>query len=555
MTRETEMHFANIPDITISRSKMVRPHQEWTSFNSSDLIPIYTDTDIMPGDTVKMKMSSVIRMMTPLVPVMDNCYADITFFFVPHRLVWDHWENFWGQNDTEPWANRVDYVPPTIKAPETTGWVEKSLADYFGYPLHAPEKVVSAFPIKAYIKIWNDFWRDQNWKNPAHLDTGDGTTIGMNPSDFDGEGLPDWDYASYGETAAKPFKVAKLHDYFTSVLPSTQKGPEVYLPLGSEAPVVTKNDPDMMPSGATFPINAEGAQIAVRVNSSSTNIIYSDDTSQSGLSAFTSGQAGALFADLSQAVGATITQLRQAYSIQRFYEALARGGSRYIETIRSIFGITNPDYRLQRAEYVGGFRMPINISQVVQSDAGASDATPLGHTGAMSMTIDQHEDLFTHTFTEHGTLMGLITVRHDMSYSQGCPRMYSRFKLFDYYTPQLANISEQPVLNQEIYCDGSATDSEAWGYQEAWAEYRYFPNQVHSELRSTYGQSLDVWTFQDYYTERPTMGDKWIDADEEAIKRTLAVQNHDQFFANFYFKPTYIRPMPLYSIPGLSGHF
>lgn len=542
MNRETEQHFANIPDITISRSKLVRPYTLWDTMNAADLVPIYVDSDIMPGDTVKMQMSSVIRMMTPLVPVMDNCYADITFFFVPHRLVWDHWENFWGQNDTAPWIQQVEYTTPMIKAPATTGWEEKSLADKLGYPLNAPEVEVSALPLRAYCKIYNDFWRDENWKNPVNFTTGDDTVIGTNPSDYTDENP--YDYVTDTETAAMCLKAAKPHDYFTSVLPSAQKGPEVYIPLGESAPVW-----------------GQATEIGVTEESlvGKNLTLYMNEHSQFGITAgadqnLTAAHTIGLYTDLSNAVGATIGQLRQAYSIQRFYEALARGGSRYIEMIRSIYGVTNPDFRLQRAEYLGGFRLPINVNQVLQSDAGASDATPLGHTGAYSLTADARDDVFTHSFTEHGTLMGLITIRHEHSYGQGCPRMFTRKKIFDYYTPQLANLSEQAVLAKEIYCDGTSDDENAWGYQEAWAEYRYFPNQVHGEIRASYAQSLSVWTYQDYYEERPTMGDKWIDESDVEIQNTLAVQNHDQFFANYYFKPIYIRPMPVYSVPGLTGH-
>lgn len=554
MSRETEMHFANIPETNISRSKMERPHQEWTTFNAGDLIPIYVDSDIMPGDTVKMKMSSVIRMMTPLVPVLDNCYYDVTFFFVPHRLVWDHWVNFWGQNDTAPWVNQVDYYTPKIVTPENGGWTEKSLADYLGYPLHVENKVVNALPARAYIKIWNDWWRDQNWKNPIYLNTSDDRDQGYNLSDFDPDENP-WDPTVYMISCAAPAKAAKFHDYFTSVLPSVQKGPDVYLPLGDTANVVARNNPSITPPNYTFPEEADNEQVALGRSSTAFGLWYESDTAAAGYKSLGTNEVVGLYADLSNAVGATIVQLRQAYAIQSFYEALARGGSRYTEMIRSIYGVTNPDFRMQRAEYLGGFRCPINISQVIQSDAGATDATPLGHTGAYSVTADNRDDLFTHSFTEHGTLMGLITVRHDLSYSQGLNRMFTRDKLFDYYTPQLANLSEQPVYNYEIYCDSTdEKDNEAWGYQEAWADYRYFPNQVKGEFRETYAQSLGVWTYQDYYTERPTMGDKWIDADDSAIQRTLAVQNHNQFYANFYFKPTYIRPMPIYSIPGLRGH-
>lgn len=550
MFKEKEIHFSNVPEVKIGRSKMHIPNTHTGSGNAADLIPIFCDNLIQPGDSIKMKMSSIIRMMTPLVPVMDNAWADVMFFFIPKRLVWDHWANFWGENDTEPWIQRTEYSVPKLKAPEN-GWTVGSLAEKFGFPIGVGNYEVDALPIRSYCKVWNDWFRDENLKNPCYITTGDSTTQGTDISEYT-EQNP-YDYVTGAETGAACLKVAKPHDYFTSASPGMQKGPDVYIPLGDEAPIIATEPVGDYISGQTTAegmlnkepvfINQMGQQSAWMV------------TGTTAADQLRTSQAVSLAADLSNAVGATITQLRQAFAIQRFYEALARGGSRYIEIVRNIFGTTAPDYRLQRSEYIGGCRIPINVSQVIQSDAGATDATPLGHTGAYSLTADRKDDLFTHAFVEHGCLIGVMCIRTDHTYSQGIERQYTKFKLFDYYTPQLANISEQAILNKEIYTQATDEDEEAFGYQEAWAEYRSHKNIVTGELRVDAPQSLSAWTYADHYTELPRLGDEWIDETKENIDRTIAVQNHDQFFFDFYFAPIYTRPMPIYSIPGLTSHF
>lgn len=545
MNRETESHFSNLPSIKIGRSNMVRPFTHTGSGDASLLLPIYVDNLIQPGDSVKMKFSSIIREMTPLVPVMDTAWADIMFFFVPKRLVWSHWENFWGQNDTEPWIQKNDYVVPKLTAPKD-GWTVGSLAEKLGYPIGVGGIEVDATPTRAYCQIWNDWFRDENLKNPCYINKGDSTTQGTDWTEYDSENP--YDYVTGAETGAYPLKVAKPHDYFTSALPGLQKSPEVFIPLGESAPVVfSGEDPD--------PWTLNQGLVDQQV------MLSADDQGKTVFNGFPEGTQGyvgtvnLLAADLSNAIGASITQLRQAFAIQRFYEALARGGSRYIEVLRNIYGVTAPDFRLQRAEYIGGTRFYINMNQVVQSDAGASDATPLGHTGAYSVTTGKKDDLFSHAFVEHGVLMGLMCIRTEHSYSQGINRQFTKFHLFDYYTPQLANLSEQAILNKEIYAQGTDEDEEAFGYQECWSEYRYFPNLVTGELRVDAPQSLSIWTYADHYEELPKLGDEWIDETKDNIARTLAVENHDQFFYDFYFKPIYTRPMPIYSIPGLSSHF
>lgn len=551
MNKETESHFSNLPEIKIGRSNMTRPFTHTGSGDAALLLPIYVDNLIQPGDSVKMKFSTIIREMTPLVPVMDTAWADIMFFFVPKRLVWDHWVNFWGQNDTEPWIQKTDYTVPKLKAPKD-GWSVGSLAEKLGYPIGVGDIEVDALPTRSYCRIYNDWFRDENLKNPVYINTGDSLTQGTDMSEYDDENP--YDPVTGAETGAYPLKVAKPHDYFTSALPGMQKGPEVYIPLGDQAPVIgvepyiegTTNEA-MIDNKITALRSYEESGFGTSYN---TTRFYNEESQMGNYNTYFG-----LAADLSNAVGASITQLRQSFAIQRFYEALARGGSRYIEVLRNIFGVTAPDYRLQRAEYIGGTRFYINMNQVIQSDAGASDVTPLGHTGAYSVTTGKKDDLFSHAFVEHGVLMGLMCIRTEHSYSQGINRQFTKFKLFDYYTPQLANISEQAILNKEIYAQGTDEDEEAFGYQEAWAEYRYFPNMVTGELRVDAPQSLSVWTYADHYDELPRLGDEWIDETKENIARTIAVENHDQFFYDFYFKPIYTRPMPIYSIPGLSSHF
>lgn len=553
MNRETESHFSNLPEIKIGRSKMVRPFTHTGSGDAALLLPIYVDNLIQPGDSVKMKFSSIIREMTPLVPVMDTAWADIMFFFVPKRLVWTHWENFWGQNDTEPWIQKTDYVVPKLKAPKD-GWTVGSLAEKLGYPIGVGDIEVDATPTRAYCQIWNDWFRDTNLKNPCYINKGDSLTQGTDITEYDDQNP--YDYVTGAETGAYPLKVAKPHDYFTSALPGLQKGPEIYIPIGDQAPIIgTSLEENQIPTNYSLDTNMVDKKLAfmLPITGGWGNSRMYDENDPSIV--MQEPTAVGLAADLSNAIGASITQLRQAFAIQRFYEALARGGSRYIEILRNIYGVSAPDFRLQRAEYIGGTRFYINMNQVIQSDAGAEDLTPLGHTGAYSVTTGKKENLFSHAFVEHGVLMGLMCIRTEHSYSQGINRQFTKFHLFDYYTPQLANISEQAILNKEIFAQGTNEDEEAFGYQEAWAEYRYFPNMVTGEIRVDAPQSLSVWTYADHYEELPRLGDEWIDETKENIARTLAVENHDQFFYDFYFKPVYTRPMPIYSIPGLSSHF
>lgn len=515
----------------------------------------------MPGDTVNMKMSDVVRMMTPITPIMDNAILDTYFFFVPYRLVWEHFKRFMGENDTAPWAQSIEYEIPMVTNKKRDDGTEKrmfskgSVGDYMGYPTKVQgDYSGSALPFRAYCLIWNEWFRDENLENPVNIDKGDVWQWVISYTDTDM--YDDVLYAQRG--GGKPLKVCKTHDYFTSALPQAQKGNPVYVPLGKSAPVMY-GESHATVAGATEAEQLYGEYAAIYRSEDLTtyqhNYAFINDDNSERLD---EKQTVGLYTDLSLAVGATVNQLRQAFAIQKFYERQAIGGTRYIEMIKAHFDVTSPDGRQQRPEYMGGKRIPLNISQVVQSNpsiiSGDEPTTPLGTTGAYSITSDRDE-LFTHSFTEHGILMGLCCARiANHSYQQGLNRQFSKKKFTDFYFPEFANLGNMAILNKEIYLDGSEADEEAFGYQEAWASERYFPDMVTGGMRSNLQDSMDIWHWADYYEERPTLGDKWIKEDPKNVERTLAVQNEDQLFADFYFKATYTRPMPLYSVPGLIDH-
>lgn len=545
MNRNTESHFSvNPTNLSIERSKFDRSSGHKTTFNAGNLIPIYLD-EVLPGDTFSMDMAAAVRMSTPVFPVMDNCFLDYYFFYVPSRLCWEHWKQFNGENTESAWAQPVEYEVPQLKAP-SGGWKRGTIADYFGIPTGVSNFSVNALPFRAYCLIWNEWFRDQNLKDPAHVALDDATQTGTN----------DGDYVVNAELGALPLKAAKIHDYFTSCLPEPQKGPDVLLPLSGLAYVRAGEDRD---NAADDKFSAHWA-------------IYGTGKYPSKEQYMTIGSEGAmrihnapavsgtpvgplvpvnLYADLASATAATVNQLRQAFAIQRLYERDARGGTRYTEIIRAHFGVTSPDARQQRPEYLGGSRIPVSMDQVVQT-SGTTDTSPQGNTAAFSLT-NFSGSAFTKSFTEHGYVIGLAVVRHDLTYQQGLERLWSRKKRFDFYLPALAYIGEQPVYNKEIFLQGNAKDDEAFGYQEAWADYRYKPSRVSGAFRSG-DSSLDAWHYADDYDQLPMLSSGWIDQGDSNIKRTLALQTEDQFIADFYFKCTCVRPMPLYSIPGMLDH-
>ncbi|UPW41958.1 major capsid protein [Dipodfec virus RodF1_56] len=564
MTRNTNTRFALNPTrLDMSRSRFDRSSSYKTTFNVGDLVPFFVD-EVLPGDTFSIDTSKVVRMQTLLTPIMDNIYLDTYFFFVPNRIVWEHWRELMGENTQSAWLPEIEYSVPQITSPEG-GWSVGTIADYMGIPTGVSNLSVNAMPFRAYALICNEWFRDENLTDPLNIPVSDATVVGSNGNV----------YVTDVAKGGMPFKCAKYHDYFTSCLPAPQKGPDVTIPVGSlEAlPVVTGEDhPSALGSGSLhltgFPQSGSG-QISYPLGFSSKNPgnaggdpyphLVSGTSSSTGFSGNSNVRPVNLWAEWqgsgSPLVAATVNQLRTAFQIQKLYERDARGGTRYIEILKSHFGVTSPDARLQRPEYLGGSRIPININQVVQNSGTPSDGTPQGTVAAYSVTTDSHSE-FTKSFVEHGFVLGLMVARYDHTYQQGLDRFWSRKDRFDYYWPVFANLGEQAVFNKEIFAQGTDEDDEVFGYQEAWADYRYRPSRVTGEMRSTYAQSLDVWHLADHYEKLPSLSDSWIREDSKTVNRVLAVSDNisAQLFCDIYVRCLATRPMPLYSIPGLIDH-
>lgn len=550
MSRNENTRFAlNPTNLDIARSTFRRDHSVKLSFNVGDVIPFYVD-EVLPGDTFQLKTSMVARLQTLLTPMMDNLYLDTYFYFVPNRIVWQHWRELMGENTQSAWIPTTEYSVPQVTAP-SGGWSIGSIADYMGIPTGVANLSVNALPFRAYALIMNEWFRDENLSDPLNIPVDDATLAGSNGTN----------YITDVVKGGMPFKAAKFHDYFTSALPAPQKGPDVTIPVsgGSNYPVRTLAESVSGPSNVPLQIRTFGQMPynVVGVNKSDSpepGAVWASVSSVSGnaepfvptnLWAINDGSVSA----------ATINQLRMAFQIQKLYEKDARGGTRYIEILKSHFGVTSPDARLQRPEYLGGNRIPVNINQVVQNSATQADGTPLGDTAAFSVTTDVHGD-FIKSFVEHGFVIGIMVARYDHTYQQGLERFWSRRDRLDYYFPVFANIGEQPILNKEIYAQGTAQDNEVFGYQEAWADYRYKPSRVAGEMRSKAPASLDVWHLADEYTQLPKLSDAWIREDKTNVDRVLAVTSSvsNQMFADLYIQCKATRPMPVYSIPGLIDH-
>ena len=541
MNRNSEFKFAQNPQVGVSRSRFQRNNDNKTTFDTGDLIPIYLD-EVLPGDTHEIDMACVMRMATPIFPVMDNAFCDFYFFFVPNRLVWEHWKEFMGENGKTAWTPSVEYSIPQVTAP-AEGWAEGTLADYFGLPTKVKGLSVSALPGRCYGLIYNEWFRNQNITQPTLVEVTDATTTGKN----DGSKTND-----SAITLAKPLKAAKVFDYYTGALPEPQKGEPIRLPLSGNAAVYMYQDTNLQTKGTMnkkdtlYLQGGTGAQSSLYNNKEALAVLGAEAPGS------TKSDAAYLGADLTSINAATINQLRQAFQIQKLLEKDARGGTRYREVLREHFGVISPDSRMQIPEYLGGYRLPINVSQVIQTSS-TDNTSPLGNTAALSVTT-MNKPMFTKSFTEHGFIMGLAVVRTDQTYQQGIERMWSRTGRYDYYWPVLANIGEQAILNKEIYAQGNAKDDEAFGYQEAWADYRYKPSKVTGLFRSNAQQSLDAWHYAQDYKALPTLTTDWMEQGEAEMKRTLAVQSQPDFIADFYFMNKTTRCMPVYSIPGLIDH-
>lgn len=563
MNRNVESYFATTANADIQRSRFDRSQDIKFSFDTGCLVPFFWD-EVYPGDTVEVETSKVVRLQTLLTPIMDNIYLDTYFFFVPYRLVWNHWKEFMGENTTSKWLPQVTYSIPQIQPYSSypsavsppTGFEVHSIADYLGLPVGVDGLSVSALPIRSYEMIWNTWFRDENLQDPINTYIGDNTTYL----------LPNAQIGASSNPKIGCKAVNKYHDYFTSCLPAPLKGAPVLAPIEGSATkgayVTTSNVNSSLSSGypmvgrlldsSGLPESGFG-YVRVTANQLSSPFDFNGSVNE-GRNGFEPRNLFVGGSDIAGSLGINIMSLRNAFQVQKLLERDARSGTRYIEIIKGHFNVTSPDSRLQRPEYLGGNRIPISIHQITNQSQGQNDF--LGDLGAMSLTTDRNYD-FIQSFTEHGCIIGVCAARYDHSYPQGIERAWSRKTRFDYYWPEFAHLSEQAVLNKEIYATGTITDESVFGYQEAWADLRYKPNRVAGEMRPGISNSLASWHLADYYTQTPSLSDNWIQEDRTNVDRTLAVTSavSDQLFCDIYVKNLCTRPMPVRSIPGLADHF
>lgn len=547
MNRNNERHFLQIPEMHASRTRFNRDQTILTTFDAGKLIPFFVD-EVLPGDTFQVDTTAIIRMSTPKYPVMDDAFIDFYYFYTPDRILWDNFKHFMGEVEETPWMPTKAYTVPQIKINGTDAKPapdERSILDYMGVPTKIKKPfTINALPIRAYVKIWNEFFRDENVDNAAVLKTDD-NDVTYNFTEEASEKLEnDLLNAVLGGNL---LPVNKYHDYFTSCLPYPQRGPEVTLPLTGNAGIYSYETADLekkIEKQYQFSGKLSGS-VATHGSKQTITLI--------GMDAPTGGNAvkGYLGADLSNATATTINDLRQAVAVQQYYEALSRGGSRYREQVRALWDVTISDKTVQIPEYLGGGRYQVNVNQIIQtSGQQKEDDTPLGETGAVSVTPIR-ESSFTKSFEEHGFVIGVACVRHNRSYQQGLERFWSRKDRLDYYVPQFANLGEQPVKKKEIMLTGNATDEETFGYQEAWADYRMKPNRVSGLMRSNATGTLDFWHYADVYSTVPTLSQEWMAEGKAEIARTLIVQSEPQFFGAVRIANKTTRRMPLYSVPGL----
>lgn len=560
MNRNNERHFNNIPQMKTSRSRFKMKQDIKLTLDAGRLIPFYV-AETLPGDTFSVDTKGICRMATPIYPVMDNCYLDIYYFHVPMRIVWDHAKEFFGENNEKAWEQKTEYVIPKIKigAPKMKEGspIENSILDYMGIPTKIIKKnetneiKINALPVRAYVKIWNEWFRDQNIDNPALNETKDGEVGYQDQEETEKKEVT----LQQAYRGGRPLWVNKFHDRYTSSLPSPQKGEPTLLPLSGNAMVFGYENKELtIEHTGTAWMNGGGnaaPYISVDyVNGTKRPVKVSGALKNGGTGEEEPIESFYLGTDLSSVTGTTINNLRQAFAVQQFMEADARGGTRYREVVRNHFGVDIDDKTVQIPEYLGGQRYMINVNQVVQTSA-TNTTSPQGNAAAISVTPFM-ENSFTKSFQEHGYVIGVCCIRNDNTYQQGIEKLWSRTEKFDFYWPEFAHLGEQAVLNKEIYAQGNAEDEKAFGYQEAYSEYRMTPNRVCGAFRSNAEQTLDAWHYADNYNKLPTLSQEWLATDKTVIDRTIAVPSQPQFIMDVLVENDAVRPMPIYGTPGLT---